>query len=292
MSHVLVLTGPEVSSEAADAAEHVVAGLGISTASQTRLAPSAVEIGCDEPPPIDAVREAISEFAIDANLVAATGRRKAVLIADMDSTLITAESIDELADFAGVRDRVATITEAAMQGELDFDAALRERVKLLKGLNEDVLDRVWEERIKLADGGRALVRSMRGQGAICLLVSGGFTAFTRRVARACGFNDHRANTLEIKDGKLTGRVMEPILGRAAKLEALRDATRQIGELDEAAMAVGDGANDLDMVRAAGLGVAFRAKPALVSAADAVIRHGDLTALLHLQGYTDEEVLMA
>lgn len=292
MSHVVVLTGPEVPGEAVDEMASAIEALAIGTSSANRIAESAVEIACAEPPPIERLRATAGSRLIDVNLVAAEGRRKPVLIADMDSTIIDVECIDELADFAGLKARVAAITDAAMNGELDFDAALRERVSLLKGLSEEVLDRVWEERIHLTPGARPLVRSMRGQGAVCVLVSGGFTAFTRRVARACGFSDHRANTLEIEDGKLTGNIAEPVLGRAAKLETLRQVTRSIGELDDAAMAVGDGANDIDMVREAGLGVAFHAREALVRVADAVFVHSDLTALLHLQGYTDEEVLMA
>ncbi len=292
MSHFVVLTGPLVPEDAVAGVAAAIDGLGIGFDSPHRIAETAVEIACEDPPPVRSVRATLSGLAIDANVIAAAGRRKPVLVADMDSTIINVECIDELADFAGLKSKVSQITDAAMNGEIDFDTALRERVRLLRGLSEDVLDRVWNERIQLNDGARALVRSMRAQGAQCWLVSGGFTVFTRRVARACGFTGHRANELEFEDGKLTGNIVEPILGRAAKLETLREVTQSIGELDDAALAVGDGANDLDMIREAGLGVAFRAKPAVAEAADADIRHGDLTALLHLQGYSDEEVLMA
>ena len=226
---------------------------------------------------------------VDVNCLPAEGRRKRVLVADMDSTMIGVECIDEIADLAGIKPQVAEITERAMQGELGFEDALAERVALLEGLEEAALARVAEERIRLTPGARALVRSMTASGAATALVSGGFTWFTARVAAEAGFAEHRANTLEIADGRLTGRVVPPILGQAAKREALDALCARIGATPAEAVAIGDGANDLAMVRAAGLGVAWRPKPALAEAADAVIAHADLTAVLHLQGWHADEI---
>ncbi len=205
--------------------------------------------------------------------------------------MIPVECIDEVADFAGVRGRVAAITERAMRGELDFEEALRARVALVAGLPEAELQSVYDQRVSLTPGARVLVRTMRANGVVTALVSGGFTFFTERVAAAAGFEIHQANRLLAADGRLSGRVGEPVLGRAAKLEALR---RIAGERDIAlgeALAVGDGANDLGMIEAAGLGVAFRAKPIVAEQARASIRHGDLTALLYLQGYSVEEFVI-
>ena len=225
---------------------------------------------------------------IDLNAVPAEGRRKRMLIADMDSTIIAVECIDELADFAGLKPQVAAITEAAMKGELDFEAALIARVALLKGLPASVLGRCYAERVRLNPGARTLARTMAAQGAATALVSGGFTFFSERVAAAAGFARHQANRLEARDGVLTGEVARPILGRAAKLAALRAIAAEAGIGPEAALAVGDGANDADMVEAAGLGVAYHAKPALEAVADARLRHSDLTALLALQGIPQAE----
>ena len=225
---------------------------------------------------------------VDINVVPAANRRKMLLVADMDSTIIQQECIDEIADLAGIKPQIAAITERAMRGELPFEPALRERVALLAGLPESALDRVMAERVTLMPGARILTATMRAHGATCALVSGGFTYFTSRVAVLAGFNENRANVLEIDGGKLAGRVREPILGRAAKLEALEDLTRRLGLDPAATLAVGDGANDLAMIEAAGLGVAYRAKPVVAAEAQASIRHGDLTALLYLQGYRREE----
>ena len=230
---------------------------------------------------------------LDCNLVAANHRRKRLLVADMESTIIEQEMLDELADFVGNRDRISEITERAMRGELDFDSALRERVATLAGLDSAVLDEV-SKRITYMPGARELVATMRRHGAYCALVSGGFTVFTERVAKELGFDEHQANTLEIADGKLTGRVVPPILGREAKLQALRTLTDRLKLTFEDTLAVGDGANDVAMLEAAGLGVAFHAKPKvrdhMASLPNgAVITHGDHRALLHLQGYTDAEI---
>jgi phosphoserine phosphatase len=232
-----------------------------------------------------AIAQAIDDQPLDWCVQPVEGRRKRLLIADMDSTIINVECIDELADFAGVKAQVSEITERAMRGELDFEAALRERVAMLKGLGLDALQRAYDERVRLNPGARTLVRTMTANGARCVLVSGGFTFFTGRVAEAAGFADNRANTLIEVDGVLTGQVGEPILGRAAKLAALQDETSALGVTPAEALAVGDGANDLAMIEAAGLGVAYRAKPIVAAQADAKVDHADLTALLYFQGYT-------
>jgi len=223
----------------------------------------------------------------DCALLPREGRRKSVLICDMDSTLIGQECIDELADFAGVRDRVSAITERAMRGELDFEAALRERVGLLKGLPEDVIAECYAERITINDGAKTLVTTMKRNGATTVIVSGGFTAFTAKVAEACGFDHHHANVLEVEDGVLTGRVVEPILGREAKREALM---RYTDGQPERAIAIGDGANDLAMIEAAGIGVAYYAKPVVAEAAGCAIRGTDLRTALWFQGYGEGDVV--
>ena len=213
------------------------------------------------------------------------GRRKALLLADMDSTMIQQECIDELADVAGVGARVAEITRRAMNGELDFEGALRERVGLLTGLDANVIGQVIGERITFMPGGRELVATMKANGAYAALVSGGFTAFTGHVAGTLGFDEHRANTLNVEADKLTGTVAEPILGREAKVAALAEITARLGIGEGDAMAVGDGANDLGMLKRAGAGVALHAKPVVAAEVDRRINHGDLTALLYLQGYS-------
>lgn len=202
--------------------------------------------------------------------------------------MIGQECIDELADFAGLKAHVAAITERAMRGEIEFEPALRERVALLKDLPADVVDKVLAERITLTPGGRELVATMRAHGAYTCLVSGGFTLFTRAVATQLGFQENRANELVVRDGKFAGEVKEPILGRAAKLATLVDLMESFDLDDVDSLVVGDGANDLAMIQAAGLGVAYHAKPAVAAAAAARIDHGDLTALLYAQGYKREE----
>ena len=216
------------------------------------------------------------------------GRRKAVLLADMDSTMIQQECIDELAAEAGVGPRVAEITARAMNGELNFHEALIERVGLLAGLDERIVQKVLDERITLAPGGQALVATMRAQGAYTALVSGGFTAFTSRIAKVLGFDEHRANALLADQGVLTGQVGLPILGREAKIEALEEITAARGLTPADAIAVGDGANDLGMIQLAGTGVALHAKPIVAAQAGVRIDHADLTALLYIQGYGRDE----
>ena len=215
-------------------------------------------------------------------------RRKRLFVADMDSTMIGQECIDELADYAGLKAHVAAITERAMRGEIAFEPALRERVALLKGLPVAVVDEVIEKRITLTPGGRTLVATMRRDGGIRCLVSGGFTLFTGRIAAMIGFDEHRGNTLIVEDGKLAGRVDEPILGREAKLATLVELRERLKLAPAETLAAGDGANDLAMIEAAGLGVAYHAKPTVADAAHARIDHGDLTALLYLQGYARAE----
>jgi len=232
-------------------------------------------------------RQSLGEMRVDVAVVPDEGRRKQLLVADMDSTIIGQECIDELADHVGLRDGVAAITERAMLGELPFEDALRERVALLRGLEIAVVDETLAERIQLTSGAKTLVRTMRANGARAALVSGGFTAFTAAIAADVGFDEHRANQLIVEDSRVVG-VAEPIRGKEAKLEALRDLATRHGLPLAAALAVGDGANDLAIVEAAGLGVAYHAKPALRAKADARIDHGDLTALLYLQGYRKEE----
>ena len=229
-----------------------------------------------------------ADWRLDINVVAAGNRRKKLLVADMDSTIIGCECIDELADMAGLKPKVAAITERAMRGELDFPAALRERVALLKGLNLEALARVLAERVRLNRGARTLLATMRAHGARSILVSGGFTYFTRAVALEAGFDENQGNIL-IDDGTvLTGEVAEPILGREAKLRALEDAVKRQRIDYSDTIGVGDGANDLDMIGRSGLGVAYHAKPVVAEAAGTAIAHGDLTGLLFLQGYRVNE----
>ncbi|MBX9796426.1 phosphoserine phosphatase SerB [Sphingomonas sp.] len=233
----------------------------------------------------DAARAALEGVfpATDVVVQAQFTRAKKLLVADMDSTMITVECIDELADYAGIKPQIAAVTEAAMRGELDFEAALNARVELLAGLDESVIARCLAERVRIMPGAVALVRTMRARGARCVLVSGGFTRFAEPVAAEIGFDRAIANRLGVADGRLTGQVALPIIGSAAKLETL-EAESAAGQLQpHETLAVGDGANDLAMIRAAGLGVAYHAKPVVAAAAAARIDHNDLTALLYAQG---------
>jgi phosphoserine phosphatase len=233
----------------------------------------------------DAIREALDGAPVDVVVQPSHTRRKRLFLADMDSTMIEEECIDELADYVGLKQRVAAITERAMRGEIAFAPALRERVALLKGLSAAVVDEVIADRIHLTAGGRTLLATMRAHGTHTCLVTGGFTLFSQRIAAMIGFDENHANTLAIgSDGKLTGEVIEPIFGRDGKLATLQALTARLGLDPEETMAAGDGANDIAMIEAAGIGVAFHAKPKVAEAAAARIDHADLTALLYLQGY--------
>ena len=242
---------------------------------------------------LDAARLMAGDAPWDINLVATAERRKKLLVADMDSTIINVECLDELADMAGLKPQIAAITERAMRGELEFEAALTERVAMLKGLHLDALQRTYDARVRLNPGAQALLATMRAHGAHTMLVSGGFGYFTQRVAQAAGFHEERGNILLDNGTHLTGEVDTPILGRQAKLEALEDGARRAGITLAQTLAVGDGANDLAMIQAAGqnggMGVAYHAKPMVAAAAGAAIQHNDLTALLYLQGYNDGEI---
>jgi phosphoserine phosphatase len=226
----------------------------------------------------------VQKMGVDLIVQPLEGRRKRMLLADMDSTMIEQECIDELADEAGVGARVKDITARAMNGELDFDGALRERVGLLKGLDEGVIQTVLDTRITLMPGGAVLLATMKAAGGHAALVSGGFTAFTASVAATLGFDENRANTLIVEGGVLTGEVGTPILGKQAKVDALEQITARLGISEADVMAVGDGANDLGMLHRAGTGVALHAKPVVAAECDVRINFGDLTALLYIQGY--------
>lgn len=256
----------------------------------------AAGIACDIELTTGASRKTISErldpilaaSPVDLVIHEKAGRRKKILIADMDSTMIEQECIDELADEVGLKSRVAAITARSMNGEIAFEPALRERVALLEGLTVGVIERIVATRLTLTPGGKTLVSTMRAHGAWTALVSGGFTLFTSRIGAILGFDEQQANVLHEAGGKLAGTVAEPILGREAKAEALKAISARLGLSPADAIAVGDGANDLDMIKLAGTGVALHAKPAVAAQADIRIDHGDLTALLYIQGYRQTE----
>jgi phosphoserine phosphatase len=274
-------------------ARAALAALGAVAAAPDWLAP---DIACDiafagAPPPLAraAVAAALAYRPIDLHAQPAAGRRKRLLVADMDSTIVTSETLDELAEHAGVKEQIAAITRRSMNGEIDFAAALRERVAMIAGLPVDALAATLA-RTELTAGAVALVRTMRAAGAHTALVSGGFRYFTRSIAARCGFDEEAANDLVVAEGRLTGAVVEPILTRDTKLETLRRLAAARGLAPDDTLAVGDGANDLPMLVAAGLGVAFRAKPIVAAAAGCRVDHGDLTALLYLQGYRQAELV--
>jgi phosphoserine phosphatase len=251
----------------------------------------AVDIPADSPPDMFRVRAVLRDRPVDAIPMIKRGRRKGLLVADMDSTIVVGETLDELADFAGLKDEIAAITRASMNGEIDFAEALRARVAMLKGLNLDALHRTWA-RVHLTPGAQELVRTMARHNATTALVSGGFTWFTGRVAERLGFDVHRANTLLDDGAALTGEVGEPIVDRDAKLATLRELAAQRNLRMAATLAVGDGANDLAMLREAGLGVAFHAKPIVAAEARARVDHADLRALLFAQGYRLDQIVTA
>lgn len=240
----------------------------------------------------DRIRAALNGVPVDVIVQPAATRRKKLFLADMDSTMIGQECIDELADYVGLKDKVSAITERAMRGELPFEPALRERVALLRGLPVGVIDEIIASRIALTPGGRELVRTMRAHGGYACLVSGGFTLFTEKIAAMIGFNENRANILLTEKDALAGTVQEPILGKQAKRDTLDELRGRFALHPEDTMAVGDGANDLAMLEGAGLGVAFRAKPAVAAAAHARIDYSDLSALLYAQGYQREQFAAA
>ncbi|RAK58640.1 phosphoserine phosphatase SerB [Phenylobacterium hankyongense] len=292
MELALTLVSPYAGtlSAAATAIVQALAGAGVAVKARDALGPAALDLTLDGD--LVWVRKLadlhLAEHPVDACVQPAAGRRKRLMVADMDSTIINVECLDELADFAGVKAQVSAITERAMRGELEFEGALRERVGMLKALPLTALQSAYDERVRLNPGARTFARTMAANGARCVLVSGGFTFFTGRVAKAAGFHANRANTLIEADGALTGLVGEPILGREAKLAALREEAAALGlDLSET-LAIGDGANDLAMIEAAGLGVAYRAKPIVAAQADAKVDYADLTALLYFQGYRADE----
>ena len=298
MSSVLTLianpAGPAIEDSMVATARAALASSGVEAAGDAEwLAPGiACDIAFTGPAPPEAqaaVREALAAAPVDAVIQPSHGRRKRLLVADMESTIIANEFIDEIAEAAGIGEVVAGITLRVVRGEVEFAAAIEERVAMFTGLPEEALERAWGN-VAVMPGAEALARTMRAHGAHTALVSGGFTFFSERVAELVGFDSQHANLLETADGALTGRIVAPILDRAAKRTWLETIAGELGISCTATMAVGDGANDLDMLAAAGLGVAFRAKPIVARSAAARIDHGDLTALLYLQGYRAEEIV--
>jgi phosphoserine phosphatase len=290
MTHVATLISNPARPALDDANIAVAVGV-LATAQAPRVLDSGIAVdipftpgGADDKAVAERLRAALKDVAVDVVVQPLAARRKRLFVADMDSTMIGQECIDELADLVGLKAHVAAITERAMRGEIDFEPALRERVALLKGLPASVVADVIAKRITLTPGGRELVNTMRQNGAYTCLVSGGFTLFTGPLSRTIGFNEDRGNILMVEDGKLSGRVAEPILGREAKLATLVELRERLGLSAQDTLAIGDGANDLAMIEAAGLGVAYHAKPKVAAAAHARIDHGDLTALLYCQGY--------
>jgi phosphoserine phosphatase len=297
MNHVLTLVGNPAQSAldepAAAAVQAALSAAGARVAPADWLAPGvACDLAFDGVAPgraEDEARMALGLRPVDLAVQQVAGRRKGLLIADMDSTIITIECIDELAAFVGKKAEIAAITERAMRGELDFEQALDERIGKMRGLSRHDMERCYAERVRLSPGARVLVRTMAASGALTALVSGGFTFFTERVAAAAGFEIQRANTLVFKDDRLAG-VARPILGADAKRQALEHFRAERRLALEATLAVGDGANDIPMIQAAGLGVAYHAKPKTAAAAHARVDHADLTALLYFQGYREAELV--
>ncbi|MFZ0067764.1 MAG: phosphoserine phosphatase SerB [Pseudolabrys sp.] len=294
MTHVATLIGTaDAVSTAVEIARAALPGAG----PPQRLGPGAADIPFTAENAVDqrslAERLRGTTSGIDIVVQPAAARRKKLFLADMDSTMIGQECIDELADYVGLKAHVAAITERAMRGDIAFEPALRERVALLEGLPISVIEEVLRDRIRLTPGGKTLVATMRANGAVTCMVSGGFTLFTDRIAAMIGFDKSRANRLTLVDGhKLAGKVADPVFGRDGKRAALIEMRQDLGLAKNDTMAIGDGANDLDMILEAGLGVAYHAKPKIAAAAPARIDHGDLTALLYVQGYRREEFVEA
>jgi len=298
MTHVATLISDPARPALDDAAVALAVGV-LPTAQDVRVLDPGVAVdipftpgSADDKAVAERLQAALKDLPVDVVVQPFARRRKCLFVADMDSTIIGQECIDELADYVGLKAHVAAITERAMRGEIAFEPALRERVALLKGLPVAVVDDVIARRITLTPGGRTLVATMRANGAHTCLVSGGFTLFTGRIAAMAGFDEHRGNTLIVEDGKLAGRVQEPVLGRNAKRATLRELRDRLGLAHERTLAAGDGANDIPMIEAAGLGVAYHAKPKVAEAAHARVDHGDLTALLYLQGYARTDFVAA
>jgi len=290
MTHVATLISNPARPALDDAAIALAVGV-LATAQAPRVLDPGIAVdipftpgGANDKAVTERLRTALRDMPLDVVVQPLGGRHKKLLVADMDSTMIGQECIDELADYAGLKAHVAAITERAMRGEIAFEPALRERVALLRGLPLSAVDDVIETRLTLTPGGRALIQTMRRNGGYACLVSGGFTLFTSRIAALIGFDENRGNTLMADGGKLSGTVAEPILGREAKLATLIELRQRLGLSVAETLAIGDGANDLAMIAAAGLGVAFHAKPKVAAAAQARIDHGDLTAVLYAQGY--------
>jgi len=294
MTHVATLIGTaDAVSTAVETARAALPGAG----PPRRLGPGAADISFNAETGLDqrslAERLRGTTSGIDIVVQPAAARRKKLFLADMDSTMIGQECIDELADYVGLKAHVAAITERAMRGDIAFEPALRERVALLEGLPISVIEEVLRDRIRLAPGGKTLVATMRANGAVTCMVSGGFTLFTDRIAAMIGFDKSRANRLTLVDGhKLAGKVADPVFGRDGKRAALIELRQDLGLAKNDTMAIGDGANDLDMILEAGMGVAYHAKPKIAATAPARIDHGDLTALLYVQGYRREEFVEA
>ena len=289
----LVTPEPAVLPFAQSRSVQALSALGALAPMPRALGPGALDLSFDAPshnfePLRQAARDAVFGLPVDVCVQHAEGRRKRLLISDMDSTIVAVECIDELADFAGLKAEIAAITERGMRGEMDFETGLRERVRMLTGLPKSDIDRCIAERVTLNPGAETLVRTMGANGAECLLVSGGFTLFVERVAADVGFHRSHSNVLEIHQERLTGQVLGPVFGSAQKLATLQEEAGRLGLELSQTLAVGDGANDLAMIEAAGLGVAYRAKPVVAERADARVDHGDLTALLYFQGYTAED----
>jgi phosphoserine phosphatase len=295
MPHVLTLIAPPGGLPAAltTRLRAALLGLGASVGAPDWLAPEeAADLPFDNlslDQAVAAARVAMEDAPVDAIAQPAEGRRKKLLVADMDSTIVTSETLDELAAYAGLKEKIAAITRRSMNGELDFRQALVERVAMLEGLSTKALEATWAQ-TEIMPGAATLVATMRAHGAYCCLASGGFTFFTGRVAARLGFDLHVSNTLLHEKGRLTGLVAEPIFDRDAKLVTLKRLAAEQGLALAETLAVGDGANDLDMIRAAGLGVAYRAKPVVAAAARARVDHADLTALLYAQGYRATEIV--
>jgi phosphoserine phosphatase len=292
MSHVLVLTAsaarPVLSAELAEAVRAAAGGKTPHWLGEGVACEIALPAGNDFDQRLQRARTVIGNVEVDCNAISTIGRRKRLLVADMDSTMIQQECIDEIGDLLGIKEKISRITEFAMRGEWSFEVALRKRVGLLKGVSQSDLIDLAENRITLMPGARTLIATMRAAGAYTSLVSGGFTLFTSRIASKVGFDEFHANTLLFNNDHLSGEVAEPIVGPAAKRSTLIRLREERGLWTEETLAVGDGANDIMMLKAAGLGVAYHAKPKVAAIARAQINHGDLTALLYIQGYARED----